>query len=56
MEQRVYMASCPVCGRTLFKGSTGSFIEGGCPKCKHYLKIYYTQDGVRVEVSRIPEG
>ena len=46
MEKQVFMASCPVCGRSLFKGTADSYIEGGCPKCKSYLRISYTPQGV----------
>lgn len=51
MEKKVFMASCPVCGRSLFKGTPDSYIEGGCPKCKSYLQISYTLDGVQSVVS-----
>ena len=47
MEKKVFMASCPICGRSLFKGKTESYIEGSCPKCKNYLRIFYTLDGVK---------
>lgn len=47
MDKNVFMASCPVCGRSLFKGTPDSYIEGGCPKCKNYLQISYTPNGVR---------
>lgn len=47
MEKKVFLASCPVCGRSLFKGKPESYIEGGCPKCKNYLQISYTPDGVQ---------
>ena len=50
MEKQVYMASCPVCGRSLFKGKPDSYIEGGCPKCKNYLQIQYTAEGVKSTV------
>ena len=51
MDKRVFLASCPVCGRSLFKGTPNSHIEGGCPKCKNYLCISFTFDGVQAEVS-----
>lgn len=51
MEKNVFMASCPVCGRSLFKGKPDSYIEGGCPKCKNYIKISFTPDGVQSKVS-----
>ena len=47
MDNIVFMASCPICGRSLFKGKPDSYIEGGCPKCKNYLQISYTPDGVQ---------
>ena len=50
MENNIFMASCPICGRSLFKGAPDSYIEGGCPKCKNYLKISYTLNGVRTIV------
>lgn len=49
-NKKIYLASCPVCGRSLFKGSPDSYIEGGCPKCKSYLQISYTASGVRTIV------
>lgn len=48
MENKLFMASCPICGRSLFKGKADSYVEGGCPKCKNYLKISFADDGVRV--------
>lgn len=51
MDKKIFMASCPVCGRSLFKGRPDSYIEGGCPKCKNYLQISYTPDGVQSVVS-----
>lgn len=47
MDKNIFMASCPICGRSLFKGTPDSYIEGGCPKCKNYLKISYTPNGVQ---------
>ena len=46
MDKKVYLASCPVCGRSLFRGSPDSYIEGGCPKCKNYLQISFTPEGL----------
>lgn len=51
MTGKSYMASCPICGRTLFKGVPDSYIEGGCPKCKSYLMITFTEAGVQANVS-----
>ena len=50
MEEKVFVASCPICGRSLFKGKPSSCIEGACPKCKNYLQILYTPDGVQAAV------
>lgn len=52
MEKITYTASCPVCGRILFKGSPDSYMEGGCPKCKEYLKITFTNGGFQAVVSK----
>ena len=43
-----YWSSCPVCGRTLFRGAPDSCIEGGCPKCKEHLKINFYYTGYKV--------
>ena len=51
MEKQIFTASCPICGRTLFKGSPESYIEGGCPKCNSYLYIQYTTAGVQSKVA-----
>ena len=55
MNKTVYLASCPICGRSLFKGKPDSYIEGVCPKCKKYLKISFTSDGVQSSVCEIQE-
>lgn len=52
-EKTTYMASCPICGRSLFKGKPDSYIEGGCPKCKSYLQIQYTTEGVKSAVCAV---
>lgn len=52
MEQKLYMSHCPICGRVLFKGLPNSYIEGGCPKCKSYIKINYTEAGVVCTVAK----
>lgn len=44
----VYMASCPICGRVLFKGKPNSYVETGCPKCGRYLMISFLEDGFNV--------
>lgn len=46
MEQIKYKASCPVCGRNLFRGLPDSYIEGYCPKCGSFLVIHFGTDGV----------
>ena len=55
MDKNIFMASCPICGRSLFKGTSNSYIEGGCPKCKNYLKISYTANGVQSVVCIVKE-
>lgn len=55
MNKNIFMASCPICGRSLFKGVANSYIEGGCPKCKNYLQISYTADGVKSVVRAVSE-
>lgn len=55
MENNIFLASCPICGRSLFKGTPDSYIEGGCPKCKSYLKISYTLNGVQSVVCVVKE-
>lgn len=56
MEKTIYLASCPVCGRALFKGSPNSYIEGGCPKCKNYVQIEYTAEGVQTNIRAYAEA
>ena len=51
MNKTVFLASCPICGRALFKGAPESYIEGGCPKCKNYLKIFFTPVGFQACVT-----
>lgn len=51
MNEKIHIASCPICGRTLFKGAPNSYIEGGCPKCKEYLRIRFTNTGFQACVS-----
>ena len=48
--RKTYLSSCPVCGRTLFRGTPDSCIEGGCPKCREYLKIDFYDTGYRVSI------
>lgn len=49
-EKQTFISSCPICGRTLFKGTPDSYIEVGCPKCKEYLKISFHEYGYQVHV------
>ena len=49
--EKTYLASCPICGRVLFKGTPNSYIEGGCPKCKEYIRINFTNEGFKASVS-----
>jgi phage FluMu protein Com len=55
MDSKTFMASCPICGRSLFKGKPNSYIEGGCPKCNNYLQICYTSEGVKSIVTLTKE-
>ena len=50
-DEYKYKASCPICGRNLFRGSPESVIEGNCPKCGNDLIIRYMNTGVAVTVS-----
>ena len=50
MKRENLKASCPVCGRNLFRGSEDSQLEGNCPKCGAYLKIEYYKDSINIEV------
>lgn len=52
MEKTISLASCPVCGRSLFKGSPHSYVEGGCPKCGEYLKISFEENGFQVSACK----
>ena len=50
MENVIFLASCPVCGRSLFKGSPLSYMELGCPKCKTYLSVKIEENGIMTTV------
>ena len=50
MAPITFVASCPVCGRVLFKGSPSSYLECGCPKCKEYLRVCFTFTGFEASV------
>ncbi len=51
-EKQTFISSCPICGRTLFKGTPDSYIEVGCPKCKEYLKITFHECGYQVHIAK----
>lgn len=55
MEKTVYVASCPICGRVLFKGSPRSYVEAGCPKCGEYIKISFSENGFQVLAGKTAE-
>ena len=55
MEEIIFTAGCPICGRTLFKGIPNSYIEGVCPKCKSYLHIYYTEGGIKIIINEVKQ-
>ncbi len=46
MEQIKYKASCPICGRSLFRGLPNSYMEGNCPKCGSFLQVTFNSTGV----------
>ena len=46
-EKQIFTSSCPICGRTLLKGSPNSYIEVWCTKCREHLKINFTNEGVQ---------
>lgn len=39
-------ASCPVCGRNLFRGSENSCVDGYCPKCGNHIEVVFFPSGV----------
>ena len=51
-ERLTLISSCPICGRTLFRGTLDSHIEGVCPKCMEYLSITYEPQGVQVVIQK----
>lgn len=55
MENEKLKASCPVCGRNLFRGSKNSYLEGPCPKCGRFLKISFTEDGINISTLDVKE-
>lgn len=56
MEQVKYKASCPVCGRNLFKGIPNSYIEGNCPKCGSFIQVNFNDRGVNTVTCSIEKG
>lgn len=48
-------ASCPICGRGLFRGRPRSYVEGNCPKCGKHLEIQFFDRGVQVMVDDVPD-
>lgn len=49
LEENIKLkASCPVCGRNLFKATPNSYVEAFCPKCKSFLEISFYSKGVKV--------
>lgn len=50
MDNEKLKASCPVCGRNLFRGSENSCVEGYCPKCKSHIEVIFFSAGVRSTV------
>lgn len=49
-QKQIFTSSCPICGRTLMKGSPDSYIELWCSKCKEHLKIIFTNEGYQASV------
>lgn len=56
MEKNTFVASCPICGRVLFKGTPNSYMEGGCPKCGEYLKVAFVDTGFSVTSGKDNQG
>ena len=46
-------ASCPVCGRTLFKATNNAELECNCPKCKSYLTINLRNNSITITVNSV---
>lgn len=51
METEKYKASCPICGRNLFRGTPSSHVEVNCPKCGAFLQVAFEQNGYTVETT-----
>ena len=50
-----YIVTCPLCGKTLLKGYSGSNIEIACPKCRVELLIELIEGRVAVETRQVEE-
>ena len=50
MEKAKYRISCPVCGRLLCRSIPNSYLEGNCPKCASYIRVYVRESGVDLDV------
>ena len=50
MENDKLKASCPVCGRGLFRGTEKSYIDGYCPKCGSHIEVEFFASGVKSSV------
>lgn len=46
MENEKLKASCPVCGRNLFRGSENSCVDAYCPKCGSHIETVFLTAGV----------
>lgn len=56
MERTKLKASCPVCGRNLFRGTENSCIQGNCPKCGANLIINFYNNCVSATVDKTSDG
>lgn len=54
METNKLKASCPICGRNLFRGTENSCIQGNCPKCGTNLIINFYNSSVSITVDKAP--
>lgn len=53
MESKKFKASCPICGRNLFRAVPNSYMEGNCPKCGSFLMISFGSDGITVQTNPV---
>ena len=44
-------ASCPICGKNLFKANQNAELECNCPKCNSYLTFLFINNGITVMVN-----